>query len=110
MSVQDIQIDSEGQKNAFQTFWQQSDIDLSRGMDFQPRGSVFVRFTHLQHRPFNYRITVNNQNKSNKQGTCRIFLAPKFDERDNPWLLFRDQKNMFIELDKFKVNCKYQLV
>lgn len=35
----------------------------------------------------------------------RIFMAPKFDERGNPWL-FRDQKLMFIELDKFKVNCE----
>lgn len=74
-------------------------------MDFQPRGPVFVRFTHLQHQEFNYNITVNNQGSS-RMGTCRIFLAPKFDERGNPWL-FRDQKNMFIELDKFSVNCEY---
>ncbi|KAL1490376.1 hypothetical protein ABEB36_013085 [Hypothenemus hampei] len=92
-----------GQPNALQTFWQQSDVDLSRGMDFSPRGSVFVRFTHLQHRPFTYNIVV--QSNQPREGTCRIFLAPKFDERGNPWL-FRDQRLMFIELDKFRVNLK----
>ncbi|KAG5883340.1 hypothetical protein JTB14_033784 [Gonioctena quinquepunctata] len=100
-----IEASSGGQRNNIQTFWQQSDVDLSRGMDFQPRGAVFVRFTHLNHAEFNYRIIVNNQASGNRQGTCRIFLAPKFDERGNPWL-FRDHKNMFIELDKFRVNLK----
>lgn len=38
-------------------------------------------------------------------GTCRIFLAPKFDERGLPWLL-RDQKHLMVEMDKFTVNCK----
>lgn len=39
-------------------------------------------------------------------GTVRIFIAPKFDERGSPWLL-RDQKHLFVELDKFVVNCKW---
>ncbi|XP_049822106.1 phenoloxidase 1-like [Aethina tumida] len=94
-----------GNSNQINTFWQQSDVDLSRGLDFQPRGAVFARFTHLQHRNFQYKIVVNNQSNGNKQGTCRIFLAPKFDERGNPWS-FREQKLMFIELDKFTVNLK----
>lgn len=105
VTVQDIEIKARGgTANVINTFWQQSDIDLSRGMDFQPRGSVFARFTHLQHQPFTYNITVNNQGQA-RMGTCRIFMAPKFDERGNPWL-FRDQKTLFIELDKFRVNLK----
>ncbi|XP_045467590.1 phenoloxidase 1-like [Harmonia axyridis] len=105
VSIANIEIRSnDTPNNRINTYWQQSDVDLSRGMDFQPRGPVRVRFTHLQHQEFNYRITVNNQGSS-KRGTCRIFLAPKFDERGNPWL-FRDQKNIFIELDKFEVNLK----
>ncbi|XP_076265515.1 phenoloxidase 1-like [Rhynchophorus ferrugineus] len=104
VTVKDIQIETQGSKpNTLQTFWQQSDVDMSRGMDFQPRGSVFIRFTHLQHRPFSYKIQVVS-NKA-REGTCRIFLSPKFDERGNPWLM-RDQRLMFIELDKFKVNLK----
>nr|ALJ76679.1 pro-phenol oxidase subunit 1 [Epicauta chinensis] len=91
-------------KNVLNTFWQQSDLNLTRGMDFQPRGAVFVRFTHLQNANFTYTITVNN-NGNNRMGTCRIFMAPKFDERGNPWL-FRDQRLMFIEMDRFSVNLK----
>lgn len=88
--------------NTLSTFWQQSDVNLSSGMDFLPRGSVFARFTHLQHRPFTYQIKVTNNSVNNKMGTCRIFMAPKFDERGNSWL-FTEQKNMFIELDRFVV-------
>lgn len=88
--------------NEFRTFWQQSDVDMSRGVDFQEPGSVFVRFTHLQHVPFTYNITVDNSSGGVKEGTCRIFLAPGTDERGNPWL-FNNQRIMFVELDKFKV-------
>ncbi|CAH1396533.1 unnamed protein product [Nezara viridula] len=100
----EVQTDGQAPKNRLQTFWQQSDVDLSRGMDFTPRGNVFARFTHLQHRPFTYKIQVEN-NGGPKMGTCRIFMAPKFDERGLP-MLFRDQKLLFVELDKFTVNLK----
>lgn len=93
-----------GQTNELSTFWMQSDVNLSRGMDFSPRGSVFARFTHLNHRPFNYRIQVNNQGNQ-KQGTCRIFMAPKNDESGRP-MLFRDQRLLMVELDRFTVSCK----
>lgn len=33
-------------------------------------------------------------------------MAPKMDERGLPWL-FVDQRHMFIELDKFPVNCNF---
>uniref|UniRef100_A0A6P7FN22 Uncharacterized protein LOC114330954 n=1 Tax=Diabrotica virgifera virgifera TaxID=50390 RepID=A0A6P7FN22_DIAVI len=104
VTVESVSIESGGTRNALNTFWQQSDVDLSRGMDFQPRGPVFIRFTHLNHQAYNYRVVVNNSGAA-KQATCRIFMAPKFDERGNPWL-FRDQKNMFIELDRFRVNLR----
>lgn len=105
VTVQNVSINVQGgQPNVLQTFWQQSDVDLSRGMDFTPRGAVFARFTHLQHAPFVYNIVVNNQGPQ-RRGTCRIFLAPKFDERGLPWL-FRDQKGLMIEMDHFTVTCK----
>lgn len=90
--------------NYLNTFWQQSDLDLSRGLDFQPRGSLYIRFTHLQHHEFTYNITVNNTGIE-RMGTCRIFIAPKFDEKGALWL-FKDQKNMFIALDRFTINCE----
>ncbi|CAH1733225.1 phenoloxidase 1-like [Aphis gossypii] len=103
--VQSVEIAATGiPRNEFSTFWQQSDVDLSRGLDFLPRGSVFARFTHLQHAPFNYKITVEN-NGNQRVGTVRIFIAPRFDERGLPFL-FREQRKLFVELDKFSVTLK----
>lgn len=60
VKVQSIDITAAGvPRNELATFWQQSDVDLSRGLDFLPRGSVFARFTHLQHAPFSYKIVVS---------------------------------------------------
>lgn len=92
--------------NVMRTYWQQSDVDLSRGLDFVPRGNVFARFTHLQNADFSYVINVNNTTGTQAMGTCRIFLGPRNDERGQPFL-FRDQRLLMIELDKFTVACKY---
>lgn len=100
-----LQPDS-GNAGTFYTFWQQSDIDLSRGLDFVPRGNVFARFTHLQHQPFTYRVQINNTTGAQIMGTVRIFLAPKFDER-NSEMSFRDQRLLMIELDRFTVQSKW---
>lgn len=45
ISVASIEFNSDGNSkpNVFNTFWQQSDIDLSRGMDFIPRGNIYAR-------------------------------------------------------------------
>ncbi|XP_044743290.1 phenoloxidase 1-like [Chrysoperla carnea] len=93
---------SGGPSNVLQTFWQQSDVDLSRGMDFAPRGTVNARFTHLQHSDFSVRIQANNSSGQQVRGTCRIFLAPTNDERGVP-IPFTDHRKMFIELDRFIV-------
>lgn len=54
-----MEVETQGiQKNMFLTFWQKNDVDLSRGMDFTPRGSVNARIEHLQHSPYVYRIQV----------------------------------------------------
>ncbi len=42
-----------------------------------------------------------------RTGTVRIFYAPKYDERGEQYL-FKDQKGLFVELDRFTFNCKYQ--
>ncbi|CAO1425782.1 unnamed protein product [Diamesa serratosioi] len=96
-----IQADG-GEANTLNTFWQQSDVDLSRGMDFVPRGSVFARFTHLQHVPYTISLQVNNDSGAARQGMVRIFMSPKNNERGSP-MMFRDQRLMMIELDKFIV-------
>ncbi|GBP70063.1 Phenoloxidase subunit 2 [Eumeta japonica] len=93
-----------GQTNVLNTYWMMSDVDLSSGLDFSNRGSVFARFTHLNNRPFRYVINVNNTG-SVRRATVRIFMAPKFDERNLPWQL-ADQRKMFIEMDRFVVPLK----
>ncbi|XP_063707043.1 phenoloxidase 2-like [Culicoides brevitarsis] len=103
IEVSAIQVTSQGGKpNTFQTFWNQSDVDFSRGVDFAPRGNVFVRFTHLNHTPYTLILQVENRTGATRLGMCRVFMAPKNDER-GVQMLFRDQRLLMIELDKFVV-------
>ncbi|KAF9795753.1 hypothetical protein SFRURICE_018881 [Spodoptera frugiperda] len=88
-----------GQPNTLNTFWMSSDVDLSKGLDFSDRGAVYARFTHLNNRAFRYVIKVNNTGSA-RRTTVRIFMAPKFDERNLVWSL-ADQRKMFIEMDRF---------
>ncbi|XP_043289152.1 uncharacterized protein [Venturia canescens] len=91
--------------NSLMTFWTQSDLDLSRGLDFTPSGPLLARFTHLNHTNFQYNISVNNRSGSMKQGTVRIFMGPKVDERGLAFN-FRSQKDLMIEMDKFTVKLQ----
>lgn len=96
-------------KNQLLTYWQRSEVNINGGLDFQPDGDVFFQFSHLQHAPYQYRIIVNNSTSSSKRGTCRIFIAPKSDERGIR-LPFAEQRLYMIEMDKFDVFCEYLLV
>lgn len=106
--VEDFHAQTEGEQlsNILRTFWTKATVNIADGLDFQTGDNILVQMTLLQHSNFKWNITVNNYNHVNKLGTCRIFLAPKYDERGYSWK-FADQKIMFIELDKFKVYCKY---
>ncbi|XP_077295280.1 phenoloxidase subunit 2-like isoform X2 [Arctopsyche grandis] len=99
ITITSINVNGGAKPNVIQTLWMQSDVDLSRGLDFSNRGPVLVRFTHLNHIPFTYTINVNNAGEA-KMGTVRIFIAPKVDERGLPWQL-NDHRLMFIEMDRF---------
>ncbi|KAF4525334.1 hypothetical protein B566_EDAN013190 [Ephemera danica] len=70
-----------GNKNIIQTFWQELELELSRGVNFMVNRSVVGKFTRLQHARFQYRFKVQNTSNGARMGTVRIFLAPKFDER-----------------------------
>ncbi|KAF7994704.1 hypothetical protein HCN44_004176 [Aphidius gifuensis] len=96
---------NENVDNELSTFWNKSDIDLGRGLDFAPGGSVLAKITHLNYTPFTYKITVNNANSGPLVGTCRIFIGPKYDDNGSP-MNFSDQKNLMIEMDKFTVTLK----
>ncbi|CAG9811779.1 unnamed protein product [Chironomus riparius] len=99
-----IQLDN-GRTNQFHTFWQQSDINMTKGMDFMPRGDVFARFTHLQHIPFTINVQANNDSSAPKMGMVRVFMAPKVDDRGQQ-MSFRDQRRYMIEMDKFVANLR----
>lgn len=90
--------------NALLTYLQYSEVDLSAGLDFGAQGNVYAKFTHLQHAPFDYNISVTN-NGDQRRGTCRIFFAPKVDDRNNV-LNFQTQRSLMIEMDRFTVNCE----
>lgn len=108
ITITAVQVQAEnGRPNTVNTHWQQSDLNLSKGMDFIPRGDVFARFTHLQHVPYTISLQVNNDSGAQRLGMVRVFLAPKFDERGQQ-MLFRDQRLMMIELDKFVTACEFR--
>ncbi|KAL0868111.1 hypothetical protein ABMA27_008747 [Loxostege sticticalis] len=98
--VSSIRVEGPAGDNTFGTHWEQSLVDLGRGLDFTPSPSVLAKYTHLQHEEFNYVIEVNNTTGRPAMGTVRIFLAPVNDERGQP-LRFEEQRRLFIELDKF---------
>ncbi|XP_065368855.1 phenoloxidase 2-like [Calliphora vicina] len=101
--INNVQVaEEEGKANILSTFWQHSDVDFSRGMDFMPRGNSFARFTHLQHGSFTYTIQVTNNTNLPRFGIARIFLAPKHDEKGQPFQL-KDQRLIMLELDRFVV-------
>ncbi|KAH8348177.1 hypothetical protein KR084_005040 [Drosophila pseudotakahashii] len=90
--------------NTLLTYWQKSSADLAAGLDFGPSadGNIFASFTHLQNAPFTYTFNVTN-NGAKRTGTCRIFICPKVDERNQP-LRLEEQRLMAIEMDKFTVD------
>lgn len=100
-----ISVSGAAGRNIFGTFWEQSAVDLSRGLDFTPRGAVLARFTHLQHEPFVYNIECTNSSGRAQMATVRIFMAPRDDENGRP-LDYEDQRRMMIELDKFTHNLR----
>ncbi|XP_059616952.1 phenoloxidase 2 [Phlebotomus argentipes] len=100
-----VQNDKGGKTNELRTFFMQSDVNLSRGLDFTPRGDVLARFTHLNHENFTYTITINNANNAQILATARIFISPKFDERGSE-MSFREVRHAMIELDRFVIACR----
>jgi Hemocyanin, ig-like domain len=62
-------------QNVIETFWQKNVVDLSRGMDFNPRGSVLAKFTHLNHKDFQMRINVRGANFQNDTFINYLFYS-----------------------------------
>lgn len=104
----DLQLDIEFKVNGLLTYWTKTQVDLGAGIDFNGQGSLFADFTHLDHAPFSYRINVTSTKFT--QGTCRIFLGPKVNERAEVLHFNKQQRRLMIEMDKFTVSCKYNVI
>ncbi|XP_023168266.1 phenoloxidase 2 [Drosophila hydei] len=89
--------------NTLLTYWQKSSANLAAGLDFGPveDENITATFRHLQNAPFTYTFNVTNAG-ARRTGTCRIFICPKVDERNQP-LRLEEQRLMAIEMDKFTV-------
>ncbi|OXU22253.1 hypothetical protein TSAR_002571 [Trichomalopsis sarcophagae] len=106
VTVSDIRIVSQGANpNTLNCHWTKSDVELTRGLDFTPRGSILARLQHLNHDDFSYSFVVNNSNNQEVMGTVRVFIAPKYDETGRN-LSFDDQRMLMIEMDKFTTRLR----
>jgi Hemocyanin, ig-like domain len=112
-------------QNTFETFWEEAKIKIGGGLDFDvSRGkNIIFKYTRLQHKPYQLKIKVifitivlhitainffkvHNGKSSRVGGTVRIFLAPQYTDRGSKWDM-SEQRNMFIELDKFYYDRKH---
>ncbi|XP_054709528.1 hemocyanin A chain-like [Uloborus diversus] len=91
--------------NVIHTFIREDELELSHCMQFATPGSVRARYHHLDHEAFSYIITTVNNSNVEKQGTVRIFLAPKYDELGNI-IPLDEQRRLFIEMDKFSIELR----
>ncbi|XP_076338209.1 hemocyanin B chain-like isoform X2 [Tachypleus tridentatus] len=86
--------------NNIDTFKSYSLLDLSHAYEFGRSGAVKVRFSHLNHEDFDYKIRVENHTSKTKPATVRVFMAPKYDELGNE-LNTKNLRRLMIEMDKF---------
>nr|AGT80129.1 prophenoloxidase [Penaeus merguiensis] len=86
------------------TGWNKREFEASRGLDFNGK-SVILRLTHLDHKPFEYHMQINNDLREAKEVTVRIFLAPKLNGQEKE-MDFIEQRILWSEMDKFTVNLK----
>lgn len=94
------QAECSGEKNVLRTFMMQTDVDMSHGLDFFPRGSILARVTHLNHEPFVFSLSVNSEIQNPIWVSVRIFMAPTKDFSNNDMLL-TEQRHLMIEMDRF---------
>lgn len=87
--------------NLLFTHWQMTEVDVSPGLNYAPRGTLRVALRHLQHADFKYSIEVFSS--QSRKCVVRLFLAPQQDDRGIA-LPFSEQKEYFIEMDKFEAD------
>uniref|UniRef100_A0A1W7RAE8 Hemocyanin subunit 5b n=1 Tax=Hadrurus spadix TaxID=141984 RepID=A0A1W7RAE8_9SCOR len=91
--------------NVIKTCFKDDILDLSHAINFDRKGPVKVKYQHLDHEPFTYKIEVTNQGTKTRHAYVRIFLAPKYDELGNE-LTPNELRRLMIEMDKFNYELK----
>uniref|UniRef100_A0A1W7RAD7 Hemocyanin subunit 3c n=1 Tax=Hadrurus spadix TaxID=141984 RepID=A0A1W7RAD7_9SCOR len=76
-------------------------LDISSAYPMGADVPIKVRWPHLTHEPFTYKIHVVNQTARTRRATVRIFLAPVYDELGNK-LTPNQLRRLMIEMDKFE--------
>ncbi|XP_059608144.1 phenoloxidase 2-like [Phlebotomus argentipes] len=83
------------------TFWQWDDVNMSLGLDFNGDGSepVYIRFCHINHEEFVYKINVTNSTDKPIKCTVRIFMFPVRNENGTNFEMDMFRRNA-IEMDR----------
>ncbi|GFT57369.1 hemocyanin F chain [Nephila pilipes] len=89
--------------NVLNTFMTDGYLELSHRIPL--KGSVQVKYQHLDHESFDYEIECENKTTDPKKATVRIFLAPVYNELGQK-IPVNEQRRFFMELDKFQVTLK----
>ncbi|KAF4526428.1 hypothetical protein B566_EDAN009242 [Ephemera danica] len=98
-----------GDTNTIQTFWQEFEVEVSRGVNFMVNRSVVVKLTRLQHDQFKYRFKVSHAFASSPILNLRVQQS-KGDEcsgssycgvRDK---LYPDRRSMGFPFDRLPKN------
>nr|CCA94916.1 hemocyanin subunit b [Euphrynichus bacillifer] len=91
--------------NTITTVMKENSLRTSHAFYFGRTGDMGVKYKHLDHEPFKYKIEVIDQGTKTRHATVRIFLGPKYDELGNE-IPPNELRHLMIELDKFHVELK----
>lgn len=111
VKIEDVEVDK------LVTFFDKYDVDITNAIDMEPEVHVQgkytkdseieykvddvlikARMTRLNHKPFNYKMTINSEKAT--KGVVRVYIGPKFNEYGAIYHLSENRENFF-ELDYF---------
>jgi hypothetical protein len=98
IALEDVSIDG-----PLETFFEDYEFDLSNAVDSSDkieRVSVSASVKRLNHKDFNIKFEINNNNDAEKHGVVRSFLCPRRDAHGQIFS-FEEGRWSCIELDKF---------
>lgn len=111
VKIEDVEVDK------LVTYFDKYDVDITNAIDIEPE--VYVegkytkdseieykqdpvlikaRMTRLNHKPFNYKMTISSEKAT--KGVVRVYIGPKYNEYGAIYHLSENRENFF-ELDYF---------